>query len=252
MAAPSAATGVTLLWLLLPTGLLALGHGAAADAAEVERVELEEAGLLGVSLLQSYGHLTQASVTASTRGSKTSLAGADQQSEHQQPTGSSTCGMTAGKPKVDCDKPDMGSCGNACCALDVHLGMSPRDAYDAAAGFLSSGGGDGAYSLVNGTMPYGEHPADDLTAMSMTWKYIFQGKHTTSGRGYVDTLDFNIRSDSPDSCVLRAFSISDIHGALGDAGQNYKTLAYMLKALGVDPAGAALLYGCGKPIAGTS
>jgi len=31
----------------------------------------------------------------------------------------------------------------------------------------------------------------------------------------------------------------------GDAGQNYKTLAYMFKALKLDPSDAKVLYGCG-------
>ena len=51
-------------------------------------------------------------------------------------------------------------------------------------------------------------------------------------QGYVDTLNFNIKQDG-DTMTLRLFSISNIHGALGDHGQNYKTLSVLLKALAV-------------------
>ena len=60
--------------------------------------------------------------------------------------------------------------------------------------------------------------------------------------GYVDTLNFNIKQDG-DTTTLRLFSISNIHGALGDAGQNYKTLAYILEGRGL-----SVVHGCGKGV----
>lgn len=61
----------------------------------------------------------------------------------------------------------------------------------------------------------------------------------------MDTLDFNIKPVSKESCVVRAFSSSGIHGALGDNSQNYKTLKYMIDQLqpGAKP---TVVHGCGK------
>ena len=73
---------------------------------------------------------------------------------------------------------------------------------------------------------------------------MFQGQHQTDG-GYLDTLDFNIVKKDEGS-VVRAFSISNIHGALGDAGQNYYTLSYMFDKMGYKDAGLKVVYGCGK------
>ena len=65
----------------------------------------------------------------------------------QQPSrGDATCGMKAGSQPVDCDKWDQGSCGNACCVLDVHVDGAVDDAYGALAAYLESGGGDGLYA----------------------------------------------------------------------------------------------------------
>mmetsp|Transcript_78559 Transcript_78559/g.139374 ORF Transcript_78559/g.139374 Transcript_78559/m.139374 type:complete len:217 (-) Transcript_78559:211-861(-) len=158
----------------------------------------------------------------------------------------STCGLDDSVEVIDCDKPDMGSCGNACCALEVSLEASPDTLYGEVAGFLQSGGSDGAYKLVPGKMPYDEHPADNVTGLAPEpWKFIFQGTHTTAGRHYNDTLNFNIRSGEHTPSILRAFSISDLHGALGDSGQNFKNLAYLMKSLNISMQDVQLLYGCG-------
>jgi len=159
--------------------------------------------------------------------------------------GHSTCGLEKSRP-ADC-KEDMGSCGNACCALDIEVSKAPEALYADLKQILTSGADSHAYSYVPGTMPFKEHPPDDLRDFNIKHKFIVQGSHTTSGRKYVDTLNFNIRASSGSSSVLRAFSISNIHGALGDAGQNYMNLAFVLRALGADPSSATELHGCGKP-----
>ena len=71
--------------------------------------------------------------------------------------------------------------------------------------------------------------------------YIFQGHHNTSG-GYVDTLNFNLKPTA-DGHLLRMFSVSNIHGALGDSGQNYKTLAFILEGRA-----NTVIHGCGKGV----
>jgi len=225
MSLPRPMVGAALSWSLLVSGL-----------AVPQQPQLTELGstdaLFYASLLQRrVSHTTKAEAAVrSTRGAD-----------------SSTCGLDKEVVKSDCGRVDMGSCGNACCVLDIQLGISPDAAYEALADFLQSGGDSGAYRLVPGEMPYDEHPADNLTSLDIPggWKFIVQGKHTTSGRHYVDTLNFAIRRTSDGASIMRAFSISDLHGALGDAGQNYKTLAYLLEAIGADPETADMLYGCG-------
>ena len=64
--------------------------------------------------------------------------------------------------------------------------------------------------------------------------------HTTTG-GYVDTLKFNIgRVEAGKKTIMRIFSVSNVHGALGDNGQNYKNIAYILEGRG-----ARIVHGCG-------
>ena len=79
------------------------------------------------------------------------------------------------------------------------------------------------------------------TQYPIRWDYIFEGTHTTAG-GYVDTLKFNIgRPASPDAgTTMRVFSLSRIHGALGDNGQNYKNIKYM-----IENHEAKIVLGCG-------
>ena len=81
-------------------------------------------------------------------------------------------------------------------------------------------------------------------------RYIFQGGHVTT-KGYHDTMDFAIAAvagaDGKPASSLRAFNVANIHGALGDHGQSYKTLVFMLKALGYTGV-PKILHGCGKPI----
>ena len=87
----------------------------------------------------------------------------------------------------------------------------------------------------------GHNPDDDLTQYPIRWDYIFEGTHTTAG-GFVDTLKFNIgRPASPDAgTTMRVFSLSRIHGALGDNGQNYKNIKYM-----IENHEAKIVLGCG-------
>merc|ERR1711907_811105 len=95
----------------------------------------------------------------------------------------------------------------------------------------------------------GHDPSPDLRQYNITAKFIFQGTHETTG-GYVDTLDFAINQDSSGQTSVRAFSVSNIHGALGDGGQNYKTLKFFSQEIertqGVSCKSLDVVYGCGK------
>eukprot|EP00940_MAST-03C_sp_MAST-3C-sp2_P001154 g1154.t1 len=162
----------------------------------------------------------------------------------------SSCGT---KPNAveDCDHPDLGSCGNACCAIDCNVQASPEDVRDAIESFLESGGLDGSFTRSDKADSAGHDPSDDLRQYNISAKFIFQGTHATTG-GYVDTLNFALYDGEQGDYTtrVRAFSISNIHGALGDNGQNYKTLAYLSKAMesqnGAGCDRIDVVHGCGK------
>merc|ERR1711907_317215 len=59
--------------------------------------------------------------------------------------------------------------------------------------------------------------------------WIGQVFHQTP-KPYTDTIDINIRKEKGGDVVIKAFSLSQIGGALGDNGQNYKNIVNLLKA----------------------
>ena len=75
----------------------------------------------------------------------------------------SSCGGDQPSKVVDCDHPDMGSCGNACCTVDVETRLSPKEAYEAFKAELVHGGGDYSYAYSSGAGPGGQNPSDNLT-----------------------------------------------------------------------------------------
>ena len=164
----------------------------------------------------------------------------------------SSCGPKKPSPVVDCDKTDLGSCGNACCGMDfpvVDHGYNATKVYLTVADLLQSKGPDGSLGYVTGPNAAGQNPGDKLPTNipGLDFRYIFQGTHATTG-GFVDTIDFNIEDRGAAGMFLRAFSRSGIHGALGDNGQNYKNVQYLLKAVNKDHTifGAGVVkYGCG-------
>ena len=117
---------------------------------------------------------------------------------------------------------------------------------------LSNGGPDGAYKLqitAEGTLGFAD--LAQFGSPPHGFDYIGQVFHTTSGPAhYVDTINFNIKDGlkpwtplEPTYALVRAFSTSQIGGALGDNGQNYKNImTVMKKAFGfVDtPAGGKI------------
>ena len=65
-----------------------------------------------------------------------------------------TCGDDPDKVP-NCDKPDHGSCGNACCILDMVLRDSPQAVYNQTVAFLKAGGYDGSFAYVPSGDPRG-------------------------------------------------------------------------------------------------
>ena len=71
----------------------------------------------------------------------------------------SSCGPNRPSPVVNCDKVDLGSCGGACCIVDVSLAGQPgvntsARAYESFKKYLSAGGKDGSYTYVTGRIAW--------------------------------------------------------------------------------------------------
>ena len=159
----------------------------------------------------------------------------------------STCGKDS--KVADCDHPDLGSCGTACCSLEVNLTTSAPLAYGEIKAFLETGGQDASYAYSNYTDAAGHDPSDALPdGIPGGFQYIWQGTHATKG-GYVDTLNFWVKPIDGLSATLGLFSISNIHGALGDGGQNYKSLVYLLKNFATTSGYSlpTIVHGCAVP-----
>jgi len=144
-----------------------------------------------------------------------------------------SCGMTA---SPDCLN-DMGSCGNACCAAEFPSSLVSASLFNKIAVYLKSGGADGLFNYSGGTGGL------SIATPDGSWSSIFQGTHTTFKKRYIDTINFAIRKLPGSGSTVRIFSISSIAGALGDMGQNRRTVSFLGSELGLGP--MAVLFGCG-------
>ena len=69
----------------------------------------------------------------------------------------SSCGD--GKvPVAGCEKHDFGSCGNACCIIDIAIPNSALEAYNGTKLWLKAGGEDASFTYVTGPGPGGQNP----------------------------------------------------------------------------------------------
>jgi hypothetical protein len=141
-----------------------------------------------------------------------------------------SCGGDSPSQVEDCQNVDFGSCGNACCRLEFQApaGQSTDSVMQALNASFTSRGPDGAYTpqmTAEGTLGFGDLKQFG-SPMGVDW--IGQVFHT-SPHPYTDTINFNIRN-TEGGVVVKAFSISQIGGALGDNGQNYKNIVNLLKA----------------------
>nr|ABI14326.1 unknown [Pfiesteria piscicida] len=158
----------------------------------------------------------------------------------------SICGADPTKV-ADCDHPDYGSCGNACCLVSMDSLQTPEATYKELKALLASNI-DGTFSYVTGGDP---NPGDDLRQYNISkpkpFQFILQGRHDAPkfhGENG-DIIDINIAATATGSSI-RMFSLSRIHGALGDAGQNYKSLAFIKESLKGAYGELTVLHGCGK------
>jgi len=139
-----------------------------------------------------------------------------------------TCGSNPAVTVSDCDQPDLGSCGNACCSLKVTVQSPIAEAVVKLNESFASGGADGQYTaslLAEGVTGFANLTGAGVPGMPVV--YVGQVIHTTTGGKYHfnDSVNFNlVPSVDGNSTVITAFSTSLVGGAYGDAGQNYKNL----------------------------
>jgi hypothetical protein len=156
----------------------------------------------------------------------------------------STCGD---KPSTvaDCDHPDLGSCGNSCCVVEFEEASDPTAQYQMMRTWFDVYGPEHGYAYQNTSDAAGHNPSDDLRPYKIPggYQYIMQVTHTTKG-GYVDKVDMYIKATKTGS-LIRAFSSSGIHGALGDHGQNYKNIAFFVSKLATGHFPLKPVFGCG-------
>ena len=65
----------------------------------------------------------------------------------------------------------------------------------------------------------------------------------------MDTIDLNVKKPKAGALtVVRLFSISNIHGALGDNGQTYNNIKYLVDSTLPDKTLSSLkiVHGCGQ------
>ena len=240
------------------TGSAATGAGSTAannDAAWVKKRRIIVAAGVAVALIVA---VVIGSVVADRSGKGTGTEG-NKADGHVKPgsaplAGDSTCGPpgAVASSVPDCNKPDFGSCGNACCVVEFNItsgASTSEDAYQRLKQWLQTGGSDGSVAYVTGADAAGHNPGDDCREYHNGYDFVLQGSHTTT-KGFVDTLDFNIKTPSTKggAITLRAASISGIHGALGDNGQNFKTLSYIVGQLQpqLSKSDVRVVYGCGQ------
>merc|ERR1712156_104571 len=132
----------------------------------------------------------------------------------------------------DCDRPDYGSCGNACCKLQFTVQGSTEEVAAKLNKTLDNGGPDGRY--IKTRMASGDEVLSDYRAYNIPIDFIGQIWHTTEKRVYNDTINFNLAPTSKPQIYenlkkytnietsnytkVEAFSISQIGGAYGDSG----------------------------------
>mmetsp|Transcript_18111 Transcript_18111/g.30251 ORF Transcript_18111/g.30251 Transcript_18111/m.30251 type:complete len:184 (+) Transcript_18111:31-582(+) len=137
------------------------------------------------------------------------------------------CG-TCGKGCSQCENVDEGSCGNACCKVFVQTGLNTSLVVELLNTSLAKGGPDGHYTqsfLVEGVKGFA-----DLRPYKQKVDFIGQATHMTSGAPhYNDTIDITVTPTAKGGAYISLFSISQIGGAFGDQGQNYKNLIMIIR-----------------------
>merc|ERR1711935_491352 len=152
---------------------------------------------------------------------------------------------------ADCGNVDFGSCGNACCKIHFTTTLTPDLLATAITDKLTNGGADGGFVLqenAEGSLGFANFTS--RKGVPKMLQYIGPTYHTTYGPAhYNDTINMVIYPDVlyEGNAVLEVFSVSQIPGAFGDAGQNYKNIMMVTEALGNDMMKNNTVFGCGSP-----
>ena len=114
-----------------------------------------------------------------------------------------------------CSNVDFGSCGNACCKLEITLlNLDTMTVVTRLNGTLSNGGPDGLYFLpitADGTVGF-----SDLRPYNISADFVGQAQHLTKNGLYTDTINYWVKpSDDSSGSIVRAFSVSQVAGAYG-------------------------------------
>ena len=96
----------------------------------------------------------------------------------------------------DCDRPDNGSCLNACCKLSWKLrGLSDPLAFAKnVSALLKSGGSDGRFTR------YDNKPVEQMWSVKGT--YVVQGHHVTAKGTYTDLVQIAVEASDDGLCLL--------------------------------------------------
>jgi len=166
---------------------------------------------------------------------------------------SGTCGLDHTEDP-DCAKHDFGSCGNACCAVRVTFNAPGSEVASALSVEIAKGGRDKAFTPARTWGDFFSLDAGgcrDLRAASETDdQFLCQAMHRTAGHyKFQDTINILVAATGAKGTPVSFFSISNIAGALGDAGQNYKNIQLLLEALaarGLATTSMHVTLGCGS------
>jgi hypothetical protein len=155
-----------------------------------------------------------------------------------------TCGL-APTTDPDCSRHDMGSCGNACCGVEVEFAATASRLTELISRELARHGSDGSFKPAQTWGSFfaldGGGCRDLRSSTETANQLLCQATHTTSGQyRFEDTVNIKmLPSVDQARTSVRFFSISNIAGALGDAGQNFKNI--MLIVRGIEAEGASAL-----------
>jgi len=145
--------------------------------------------------------------------------------------GGEYCGSCGQCPSA-CVNVDFGSCGNACCKLDLQIPQrSTEDIMQRLNTSLTEGGADGNFSAS--LLAEGVRGFADLRSAGKDIDFIGQFVHTTYV-GYRDSVSLTLAPSFQTSTAVRLFSYSLIGGAYGDAGQGFLNLKMVIDSLDLD------------------
>eukprot|EP01061_Rhynchopus_euleeides_P034431 TRINITY_DN58237_c0_g1_i1.p1 TRINITY_DN58237_c0_g1~~TRINITY_DN58237_c0_g1_i1.p1 ORF type:complete len:196 (+),score=70.90 TRINITY_DN58237_c0_g1_i1:75-662(+) len=146
----------------------------------------------------------------------------------------------------DCQNTDLGSCGTACCklAFTFPVGTTPDSVKTALVKAVGNGGPDNRFAwttTADGTFGVTDDMIKTYGPAAYPFHYLGQAYHSTpiadgklvTSGPYRDTVNFLIYEDVAlqNRTSLRAFSVSEINGALGDNGMNYKAIMLAVREI---------------------